>query len=315
MELAPKAPGDPEAPRVDDDFHKHPMQRPGFAMSPVDGLPVPATNVDLSLTAAPPLMPETFVCMGDNSKFELRRGLRLLEFDPSEVLELPDGFVVASSGLTPERWREVLAFRPPEVVTAAERLREDTSTRLRWLSVLGLAAVTYCAVREGLAATVVAFLAFAVAALLGRRRQAAHCRNDEALSQYVDAVAVEPRRRPCVHYRRQLSDHQGDHTHRSLNRYCLAMRDENGEFVSMRDARLYACELREPRDFTSQRLIDAFDQKTIAQARQEHEEFDVDAALERALGAAERGDGQVLESGLAEETVGGILAHNPSRFT
>lgn len=93
-------------------------------------------------------------------------------------------------------------------------------------------------------------------------------------------VQVEPLRRQCNHYVRQLTD--TDNRPRGfMARFCTALRDESGEYQSLRDTALYACELRDPRDRESERALNEFDAKKIAEGRERsaQPEFDVDAAL------------------------------------
>ena len=94
--------------------------------------------------------------------------------------------------------------------------------------------------------------------------------------------AVYPLRYACKHYLRQLTDFEGDPERKFLARFCTALRDSNGEYQSLRDTIVYACELRDPRDATSARMLDDFDTQLVQLGRErtapEHE-FDVDAEL------------------------------------
>jgi len=103
-------------------------------------------------------------------------------------------------------------------------------------------------------------------------------------------VYVEPIRPQCRNYRRTLIDMPANPEHQYLERVCMAARDENGQFVTINDTRVYACELREPRHLESESKLDEIDEKATAKAREETSEFDIDAALD-----AEGGRGGILE--------------------
>jgi hypothetical protein len=94
---------------------------------------------------------------------------------------------------------------------------------------------------------------------------------------------VEPIRRACKHYVRQMIDLAGHRDRRVVTRFCTALRDENGEFQSLRDGLVYACELRDPREPVSEGQLDDFDRRKITEGRERREndegEFDVDAEL------------------------------------
>ena len=95
---------------------------------------------------------------------------------------------------------------------------------------------------------------------------------------------VQPRRQACKHYVRQMTDFAANKDRKFIARFCTALRDESGEFLSLRDGLMYACDLRDPRERTSERLLDDFDAQKIAEGRERtseanETEFDVDAAL------------------------------------
>lgn len=95
---------------------------------------------------------------------------------------------------------------------------------------------------------------------------------------------VEPKRRQCKHYARQMTDFSG-RRRGFVARMCLALRDESGEYQSLRDTGLYACELRDPPDALSTETLDEFDARKVREglerSRDESKEgsFDIDAAL------------------------------------
>lgn len=96
------------------------------------------------------------------------------------------------------------------------------------------------------------------------------------------AVAhVEPIRPECVHYLRMQTDLAADRDARYLQRACMKQRSEDGEYYSVRDSLIAACNLRSPRHYPSEALLDKFDEDKVSQARErdQMEEFDVDEAL------------------------------------
>lgn len=94
-------------------------------------------------------------------------------------------------------------------------------------------------------------------------------------------VVLEPLRPKCAHYARQLNDFPGDREHRMMLRQCTAKRTDNGEFESLQNCQQHACELRAPRDIESEKLLRAFDEKTVLAGRQRDKvhTFDVGAEL------------------------------------
>jgi hypothetical protein len=98
---------------------------------------------------------------------------------------------------------------------------------------------------------------------------------------------VEPRRVQCEHYKRVMTDFEGDDVHRSIERVCAAQRGENGEYFSLGNTRIYACEHRVPRDFVSEDRLRKFDADRIADGKKVEQEYDVDAALAAAQKKAE----------------------------
>jgi hypothetical protein len=179
------------------------------AFDPMDGLPKPRVPYSVKLAQAPPLLPETFVCMADTSRFVARDrfGFISRSFDPSEVERTPSGTYRARGGLL-RRW-----------------------------------------------------------------------------------IEVEPLRPQCQHYARQLTDVQDDPDFRFVARLCTLRKTDEGEYLSVRDSQVFACELREPRDYEgSVQQLDVFDAEQIAANRKkqkEEEPFDVEAALAQQDGHTE----------------------------
>jgi len=120
-------------------------------------------------------------------------------------------------------------------------------------------------------------------------QQRAYDRVDESLRHLVHIlvgtafVPVVEARAACQHYKRQMSDMAGNPGRKFVSRFCMAQRDENGEYVSLRDGLMFACDLRDPPDPITARRLDAFDEEKILEGRERRESeqhtFDVDTAL------------------------------------
>ncbi len=78
---------DVERPKLGNDLYKHPLIPQAITTDPQDGLPRVASTMSMEDSAAPPLAPETFVCMGDESAFVIRGrwGDVLLSIEPSRA--------------------------------------------------------------------------------------------------------------------------------------------------------------------------------------------------------------------------------------
>lgn len=98
---------------------------------------------------------------------------------------------------------------------------------------------------------------------------------------------VQPLRVKCEHYCRVMTDFEGDAVIKRVERVCTAQRTEAGEYTSLADTRVYACDHRYPPDFVSADRLRKFDAVSIA-ASKKTEFRDGEAALERAL--REQGD-------------------------
>lgn len=93
------------------------------------------------------------------------------------------------------------------------------------------------------------------------------------------ALHVTPIRQQCYHYKRVMTDFEGQSDIRSVERSCAAQRTDGGEYVALRDTRVYACEHRVPRDFVSEKRLRRFDEQRIAENKRSEEEFDVEGEL------------------------------------
>lgn len=110
-------------------------------------------------------------------------------------------------------------------------------------------------------------------------------RASQYINEHSEALfVVDPVRHQCKHYVRQLVPFAGDESHSTCYRYCTALKNESGEFLSVGNQEVLACELRDPRDPTTEQELDDFDRRLIqlgTKPRQEDEEFDIEAALRR----------------------------------
>jgi hypothetical protein len=84
----------------------------------------------------------------------------------------------------------------------------------------------------------------------------------------VSWVRVQPIVPSCEHYARQIAQGgafnlpQGEPI-----RMCTARRNPAGAFVDLSDKGVWACDLRSPRDLTSERKLDAFDTRKISEGK------------------------------------------------
>jgi hypothetical protein len=102
------------------------------------------------------------------------------------------------------------------------------------------------------------------------------------LSALARGGRIEPIRLGCQHYARQMIDMPDNPRHRMMIRLCTAQRTETGEYVSLRDAQMFGCELRSPRDAESEAVLDEFDAKLLTlAANRDQKPFDVHQALEK----------------------------------
>ena len=83
-----------------------------------------------------------------------------------------------------------------------------------------------------------------------------------------DNRQVTPKRLPCVHYVRQMVQFEHNPEVKMIARLCSARRDRQGAFMSVRDRAVWACDMRNPPDLESQRLLDEFDEKKLKEGRE-----------------------------------------------
>jgi len=130
---------------------------------------------------------------------------------------------------------------------------------------------------------------YSVPVALALRRAPESQRHEVQFDLRRGVCFVQPRRPACKHYVRQMTDLAANKDRRVIARFCTALHDESGEFLSLRDGLMYACDLRNPREKQSERLLDDFDAQKIAEGRERQRsvtetDFDVDAALQAQQG-------------------------------
>lgn len=76
---------------------------------------------------------------------------------------------------------------------------------------------------------------------------------------------VFPIRPPCGHYVRQLGSFEHNAQNQATYRLCAARRTTEGTFMSLRDSGLWACDMREPHDARSVKVLDDFDKRKISE--------------------------------------------------
>lgn len=90
----------------------------------------------------------------------------------------------------------------------------------------------------------------------------------EKTSVGVMLVKVEPIRPPCRHYVRQMVSFEFNADHDSIKRLCAARRTTEGAFMTVKDTKVTACDMREPKHIESEQLLDDFDDKKVKQGQE-----------------------------------------------
>lgn len=106
----------------------------------------------------------------------------------------------------------------------------------------------------------------------------------------------EPIRRECRHMGRMLTD-QGVATDGILHSvFCTARRDDGGEFMSLMDVRMDACNLRDPVHPRSLHLLARYSEKqlSVAAERAADETFDIETEIDK-MGAGDAAGGGIFE--------------------
>jgi len=190
-----------------------------------DGMPAAVSQETES--DVPALNPKSLVCMGDFSAFVLEIELGVVRFPPSAVTRTPSG---AYAVPLEQAW-------PYLGVLLGEHEK-------RWPL---LYPATPDARRPLIPAPMVP--------LHGHLRRLG--RAGEKI------LVVEPLRKPCKHYVRQMTAFKFNAQHQSVARLCAARRTTEGTFMGLSDTGVYACDMRQPRDVESERLLDEFDARKI----------------------------------------------------
>lgn len=213
---------DVERPKLGNAVYKHPLRPQMVVMDPSDNLPRPAVASSMTDTTAPPLSPETLICMGDESVFVIR-----------------DRWGDVIVRLAPDLVRQECAYPRPWLVAVAVLSDDDKSALIR-KGILPSAEVGVAADNE---------------------------------IEMPDFLQAEPLRAQCTYYRRVMTDFEGSAEHQQVERVCAAQRTEAGEFTSLSDTRVYACEHRLPRDFVSEERLRRFDEARIQEGKKTEEEW------------------------------------------
>ncbi len=231
-------------PRADEELHQGQEAATVIGISPDDGLPMQVAQRNFD--KAPPLSEETLICMADKRSFVVRHsdGSVWASFAPHQV----------SQTLTGEYYVDEQAFfakaKPALPLPGTKPLARAFQLLNRLWSIAALDLKAHGLLLE----------------VGGEAR----------------FVRVKPVRPSCVHYLRQQTDLSADRDGRYYARACMAQKNEDGEFYSLRDQLVGACSIRSPRHIASETaVLDQFDEALMrdAQNKKSMEEFDVDKEL------------------------------------
>jgi hypothetical protein len=213
-----------------DDFKPGPAQ---YNMGP-DGLPI---TVDLSSESdIPALSTTSLICMGDFSKFVLRDrwGDVIVSFEPNEVERAPNG-----------RWRVKTDTLLERAKLGIERMR-----------------AAYQKIADSGRPDVVGFIRDATDAQILVQMLIRPGRSGALDPEWV---VVRPLRPPCKHYVRQQGSFHLNAANRKYYRLCSARRTTEGTFMTVSDTGMWACDMRDPYDVESTKVLDDFDKLKIDQ--------------------------------------------------
>lgn len=227
------------ADEADDDFSPFDEVAEGFANEPLqkvigpDGLPTPVDPGQRS--DIPPLSLKTLVCMGDFSKFVIRGGFGevIAEFALDEVERSPNGSWRAKRELVLDR----ASLEIKRIKAFLEKHKNEDGVQ-HLLNISDQALFTHA---------------------LGQWSES----NGAAARMSYGWIEVEPIRPPCRHYVRQITQFEYNPENDVVIRLCSARRTTEGAFMSVRDRKIAACDMREPRDLESEKIIDDFDTRKI----------------------------------------------------
>lgn len=219
---------------VEEDFNPGPAQYQVGG----DGLPI---TVDLTTESdIPALSTTSLVCMGDYSKFVLRDrwGEVIATIEAADVNRAPDG-----------RWRA----KADVVVKRAEF----------WVAALKQKLAT---LKKEVPDVQFAESDNPLALLLSARADPG-----ELVEYELEWVEVEPIRPPCKHYVRQQGSFHLNAANKKYYRLCSARRTTEGTFMTVSDTGMWACDMRDPYDVESTKVLDDFDKLKIDQgAKRQH---------------------------------------------
>lgn len=232
---------------ADQVYQAYPNQPQHYGLDEKDGLPKPVIPSSLADAIAPSLSHENLVCMADESAFVVR-----------------------------DEWsREIARFDADSVLVRRlpDGRRVVQGYDLYAMTPSYLFAFWY-------------WLWGLVRALFGDPHRL-YVRQSGAWYAPSELVEVEPVRPQCRHYARQLQDFPQAEDALYNIRICTARRVDYGDFMSLNDQRMMACELREPSIGNNRARIEEFDRVVIARGREqverdaaEDEEFDIEQALD-----------------------------------
>lgn len=243
-----RAPGQLERLRASDQIYQVMPDSPQhYGLDEKDGLPKPAIVNAVSDAVAPPLDPKTLVCMGDESSFVLR-----------------------------DEWGNALGEFAPDAV---ERMPDGRVT------ITG-AEVWRATGHESFVLLVLSLVRGLLGLIFGSRcwLYSAKLKRWYDPAELVEVEAIRPQ---CRHYARQLIDFPQSEDAVWNIRNCTARRTDYGDFMSLNDQRMLACELRDPQIGSNRERIEAFDEVAVQMGREqveqdeaEGEDFDIESALD-----------------------------------
>jgi hypothetical protein len=212
---------------VQDDF----KPRPIIKITAADGMPTnfaPVVESDI-----PELSPQTLVCMGMFDSFVLRGqfGDVLASFQPSEVERSPYG-----------HWRVPMPLACERLKLAMNRLREFVEKHCEQHHDGECVPQDDTVFMRGMLQS----LGYNVSPLW---------------------VEVEPVRRPCRHYARQLTQFELNAQAKVMLRVCSARRTSEGAFMTLRDRAMWGCDMRNPPVPEAWKPLDQLDEEKMAQGR------------------------------------------------
>lgn len=217
---------------VDEDFKPGPLQ----VVRDAEGT---FTQIDETTESdIPALSLESLICLGDFSAFVIRNpwGEIICTLTPEEVNRAPNRDWRVSIDLVVAKSAFLIAKRREYMKSVVKKFKGDahgTDQSLNDIQVL-----MSMVVEPG-----------------------------EAVAFDPEWMLVEPIRPPCKHFVRQRGSFHLNPKHRKYYRLCSARRTTEGTFMTVSDTGMYACDMREPFDVESAKLLDDFDALKIEQGK------------------------------------------------